>query len=137
MCLLDDTYNANPLSLRAALDALRARPGGRAWVVFGDMLELGAVSETAHEDAGRWIARLGVAGLATAGTATRRTAAAARTAGCPDVAAYETPEEAAVHVATRVATGDRVLVKGSRGMRMERAVETLVKMLGGAEGARC
>jgi UDP-N-acetylmuramoyl-tripeptide--D-alanyl-D-alanine ligase len=135
--LLDDTYNANPLSLRAALDALRAQPGGRAWVVFGDMLELGSMSEAAHEAAGRWIAHLGAAGLATAGTATRATAAAARAAGCPDVATYETPEEAATHVAHRASAGDRILVKGSRGMRMERAVAALLRQLATPRGARC
>ena len=133
--ILDDTYNANPVSLRAALDALRdADPEGRTWVVFGDMLELGAASDAAHVDAGRWIAALPAAGLATAGTASRATAAAAAAAGCPDVAAHATPEEAAAYVATRVRAGDRVLVKGSRGMRMERAVEALLARLGG--GAR-
>jgi UDP-N-acetylmuramoyl-tripeptide--D-alanyl-D-alanine ligase len=128
--VLDDTYNANPVSVRAALDALASLPGGRAWVVFGDMLELGPTSEGAHRDVGRWVASLPAAGLATAGGAARVTAAAAITAGCPDVAAYETPEEAAAHVAARVSSGDRVLVKGSRGMRMERAVEALLLSLG-------
>jgi UDP-N-acetylmuramoyl-tripeptide--D-alanyl-D-alanine ligase len=129
--ILDDTYNANPVSLRAALDALAARPGGRAWVVFGDMLELGPGSDDAHVEAGRWIAGAGAAGLATAGAGARRTAAAAQAAGCPDVAALETPEAAAAHVAARVAPGDRVLIKGSRGMRMERGAEALVRQLGG------
>jgi UDP-N-acetylmuramoyl-tripeptide--D-alanyl-D-alanine ligase len=130
--VLDDTYNANPVSLRAALDALRdAGPGGRMWVVFGDMLELGAASDRAHEDAGRWIAALPACGLATAGAAARDTAAAAAAAGCPDVAACATPEEAAARLAGRLAPGDRVLVKGSRGMRMERAVEALLGRLGG------
>ncbi|MBI4011283.1 MAG: UDP-N-acetylmuramoyl-tripeptide--D-alanyl-D-alanine ligase [Candidatus Rokubacteria bacterium] len=130
--VLDDTYNANPVSLRAALNALRdAGPDGGMWVVFGDMLELGAASDAAHAEAGRWIAALPAAGLATAGTAARATAAVAAEAGCPDVAAHATPEEAAGHVAARVRAGDRVLVKGSRGMRMERAVEALLARLGG------
>src|SRR5262249_12940292 len=117
--LLDDTYNASPVSLRAALEALHeGGPNGRMWVVFGDMLELGRASAAAHGDAGRWIAGLPVAGLVTAGPATRATAATAAAAGCPEVAACATPEEAAAHVAARVRPGDRVLVKGSRGMRM-------------------
>ena len=46
--ILDDTYNANPVSVRAALDALREAPGGgRRWVIFGDMLELGPLTESA------------------------------------------------------------------------------------------
>jgi UDP-N-acetylmuramyl pentapeptide synthase len=135
--VLDDTYNANPVSLRAALEALRdAADGGRVWIVFGDMLELGPASEAAHVEAGRWIAGLPVAGLATAGTATRATAAAATRAGCADVTACRTPQEAAAHVAGRVRTGDVVLVKGSRGMRMERAVEALLARLE-AGAVRC
>jgi UDP-N-acetylmuramoyl-tripeptide--D-alanyl-D-alanine ligase len=135
--VLDDTYNANPVSLRAALDALRdAASGGRLWVVFGDMLELGPASDAAHAEAGCWIAGLPATGLATAGTASRATAAAAARAGCGDVAACPTPEEAAVHVAGRLRTGDVVLVKGSRGMRMERAVEALLGRLG-AGAVRC
>jgi UDP-N-acetylmuramoyl-tripeptide--D-alanyl-D-alanine ligase len=129
--ILDDTYNANPVSLRAALDALRDAGGpGGLWVVFGDMLELGPGSEPAHAEAGRWIATLPAAGLATAGAAARATAATAAAAGCPDVQACRTPEEAAAHVAARVRPGDRVLVKGSRGMRMERAVEAVLARLG-------
>ena len=135
--MLDDTYNANPVSLRAALEALRAGgAGGRMWVVFGDMLELGPESEAAHVDAGRWIAGLPAAGLATTGAASRRTAETARAAGCPDVATFATPEEAAAHTAARAVPGDRVLVKGSRGMRMERAVEALLGRLAAATGRR-
>jgi UDP-N-acetylmuramoyl-tripeptide--D-alanyl-D-alanine ligase len=135
--ILDDTYNANPVSLRAALDALRDAGGpGRLWVVFGDMLELGPAGDQAHAEAGRWIAALPAAGLATAGAATRATAAAAAAAGCPDVQPCRTPEEAAAHVAARVRPGDRVLVKGSRGMRMERAVEAVLVRLGEG-GTQC
>src|SRR3990170_8589539 len=100
------------------------------------MLELGAASDAAHADAGRWIAALPAAGLTTAGAATRATAAAAAAAGCPDVAAPPTPEEAAAYVAARVRAGDRVLVKGSRGMRMERAVEALLARFQGG-GRAC
>jgi UDP-N-acetylmuramoyl-tripeptide--D-alanyl-D-alanine ligase len=135
--LLDDTYNASPVSLRAALEALReAGPAGRMWVVFGDMLELGPASDAAHTDAGRWIAALPAAGLATAGPASRASAATAAEAGCPEVTACQTPEEAAAHVAARVEAGDRVLVKGSRGMRMERAVDVLLRELGRAGRGR-
>ena len=51
--ILDDTYNANPVSVRAALDALREAPGGgRRWVILGDMLELGTHTEAAHREVG-------------------------------------------------------------------------------------
>jgi UDP-N-acetylmuramoyl-tripeptide--D-alanyl-D-alanine ligase len=138
--VLDDTYNANPVSVRAALEALRDPAGpGRRWVILGDMLELGAHTEPAHREVGAWLAALPVAGFAAVGPAMRLAAEAAHAAGCPDVATFDEPAEAALHVGARVVRGDRVLVKGSRGMRMERAVEVLLARLsGGPEtGARC
>jgi UDP-N-acetylmuramoyl-tripeptide--D-alanyl-D-alanine ligase len=138
--ILDDTYNANPPSLHAALDVLRqaadAAGRGRTWVIFGDMLELGTLAEAAHTDAGAWIAAVPVAGLLTVGRRARTAGVAARAAGCRDVLACDTPEEAASRLAPRLLAGDRVLVKGSRGMRMERAVEILLGELG-AGVARC
>jgi len=140
--VLDDTYNANPSSLRAALDVLRgagtdaAGDAGRAWVVLGDMLELGPATDAAHHEAGAWIAALPAAGLVTVGPAARLAAAAARLGGCPDVTTCETPEEAARRVAERIAPGDRVLVKGSRGMQLERAVVALLAALG-ERGTAC
>lgn len=136
--ILDDTYNANPASLRAALDVLRAGPAAsRRWVILGDMLELGAHTEAAHRDAGAWVAALPAAGFAAVGPAMRLAAEAARAGGCREVATFVEPVEAALHVAARVANGDRVLVKGSRGMRMERAVEALLSRLGRSpEGSR-
>jgi UDP-N-acetylmuramoyl-tripeptide--D-alanyl-D-alanine ligase len=137
--ILDDTYNANPPSVRAALDALREAPGGgRRWVIFGDMLELGSLTETAHREVGTWVAGLPVAGLAAVGSSVRLTVEAARAGGCPDVATFASPEGAAAHILARVARGDRVLVKGSRGMRMERAVDALLAGLGASgEAPRC
>jgi UDP-N-acetylmuramoyl-tripeptide--D-alanyl-D-alanine ligase len=137
--ILDDTYNANPVSVRAALDALREAPGaGRRWVIFGDMLELGPLTESAHREVGAWMAALPVAGIAAVGSAIRMTAEAARAGGCPDVATFASPEGAAAHMLARVARGDRVLIKGSRGMRMERAVEAFMAGLGTRpEASRC
>jgi UDP-N-acetylmuramoyl-tripeptide--D-alanyl-D-alanine ligase len=138
--VLDDTYNANPPSLRAALEVLgeaaRAAGQGRTWVILGDMLELGPLAETAHRDAGAWIAAVPVAGLLTVGCRARRAGEAARAAGCPDVSAWDAPEAAAAALAPRLRAGDRVLVKGSRGMRMEQAVEALARTAG-PEAARC
>ena len=125
--ILDDTYNANPVSVRAALDAFReAAGGGRRWVILGDMLELGSLTETAHREVGIWVAGLPVAGLAAVGSAMSLAADAARASGCPDVATFASPEGAAAHILSRAAHGDRILVKGSRGMRMERAVDALL-----------
>ena len=136
--LLDDTYNANPTSMRAALEVLRegGAGGGRAWVLLGDMLELGSHTEAAHRQVGAWVAAERPAGFAATGPAMRLGAEAARAAGCAGVVTFDAPEDAARHVAERVRPGDRVLVKGSRGMRMERAVETLLAQLGGAAPKR-
>jgi UDP-N-acetylmuramoyl-tripeptide--D-alanyl-D-alanine ligase len=138
--VLDDTYNANPASLRAALEVLaeaaRAAGRGRTWVILGDMLELGPLAEAAHRDAGAWIAAVPVAGLLTVGPRAGRAGEAARAAGCPDVTAWDTPAAAAAGLAPRLEAGDRVLVKGSRGMRMEQAIEALARAAG-AELARC
>jgi UDP-N-acetylmuramoyl-tripeptide--D-alanyl-D-alanine ligase len=125
--ILDDTYNANPASVRAALDVLREAPGsGRRWVILGDMLELGAQTEAAHREVGAWVAALPVAGLLAVGPAMRLAAERARAAGCPEVATFASPEGAVAHVLSHLVRGDRVLIKGSRGMRMERAVAALL-----------
>jgi UDP-N-acetylmuramoyl-tripeptide--D-alanyl-D-alanine ligase len=125
--------------VRAALDTLREAPGGgRRWVILGDMLELGAQSEAAHREVGTWVAALPVAGLMAVGPGMRLAAETARSAGCPEVATFASPEGAVAHALARVARGDRVLVKGSRGMRMERAVAALQAGLGAAgEASRC
>jgi UDP-N-acetylmuramoyl-tripeptide--D-alanyl-D-alanine ligase len=136
--LLDDTYNANPTSMRAALEVLReaGARGGQAWVLLGDMLELGGQTEAAHRQVGAWVAGERPGGFAATGPAMRLAAEAARAAGCAGVATFDAPEDAARHLAERIRPGDRVLVKGSRGMRMERAVDALLAQLGGAAPAR-
>ena len=107
-------------------------------MIFGDMLELGPLTESAHREVGAWMAALPVAGIAAVGSAIRMTAEAARAGGCPDVATFASPEGAAAHMLARVARGDRVLIKGSRGMRMERAVEAFMAGLGTRpEASRC
>jgi UDP-N-acetylmuramoyl-tripeptide--D-alanyl-D-alanine ligase len=139
--ILDDTYNANPPSLRAALDVLReagATPDaadGRAFVILGDMRELGGLAEPAHRDAGAWIAALPAAGLVTAGPLARLAAEAARGHGCRDVVSCDTATEAAAELLGRLAPGDRVLVKGSRSLAMERAVTVLLERLGRGHAA--
>lgn len=124
--LLDDCYNANPASMSAALATLAglAGPGRRAVAVLGDMLELGALEGEAHRALGEEAARSGVAALAAFGPRARATAEAARAAGLD---AFHTEDvEALVRWArATVAPGDVLLVKGSRGMKLERLVEAL------------
>ena len=135
--ILDDTYNANPVSVRAALDDARAQaPGGAgALVVLGDMLELGDISEAAHREVGRHGRRAArprsssAVGSAIArggrGGAGRRAVPTSR--HFDDASRTRSPT-----CSSALARGDRVLVKGSRGMRMERAVEALMAGSGAA-----
>ena len=125
--ILDDTYNASPTSVRAALEMLSARRRGRrAVVVLGDMLELGAITDEAHREIGRAIAALPADEFVGVGRATALAVEAARTAGIPEAYHAKSYEDAVAHLVKRLAPGDVVLVKGSRGMRMERVVDALV-----------
>jgi UDP-N-acetylmuramoyl-tripeptide--D-alanyl-D-alanine ligase len=122
--LIDDTYNANPLSLESAirtLDAMRIK--GRRVVVFGDMLELGVGSKALHQDAGRMIARSDTDIILTTGRHARYTTQAALDTG-KNIKAVHCEDLRGVHGwLKRVCTpGDAILVKGSRGMRLERTV---------------
>lgn len=122
--ILDDSYNANPASVRAALETLVAG-GGRALAALGDMGELGEVAEEAHREIGRYAAELGVDALVAVGPLAARAAEAARASGCPRVSSVETVKEAVARLSEWLAPGDKLLVKGSRVMRMERIVEAL------------
>jgi UDP-N-acetylmuramoyl-tripeptide--D-alanyl-D-alanine ligase len=135
--IVDDTYNANPSSLREALRALRDLRGtGRTIAVLGDMLELGAQAETLHEEAGVAVAETGVQRVLLKGAFSRATAAGARKGGLEDGAIrfFETDAEAAAHVGADLKRGDWVLVKGSRRMRMEGIVQEIIGSVGLKEG---
>ena len=126
--VLDDSYNANPHSARAALDALALQHGARRKVaVLADMLELGPEAESLHADVGRAAAERGVQLLVAVGELSARTAEAAREAGVPQVVHCDDADAAIRELRKLVCAGDLVLVKGSRGMRMERAVQALLE----------
>ncbi len=121
--LLDDTYNAAPDSVRAALVTLRAMAHGgrRAVAALGQMRELGPYEAEAYRMAGEWVRAAGVELLLTVGEGAEAIAHAAGVSG----EHFGTSEEAAAALAERVRPGDVVLVKGSRAVRMERIVERL------------
>ena len=127
--VLDDCYNSNPASARAALEAAVAlrEPGSRLVAVLGDMLELGTASDVALRELGDDVARIAPgAHLVAVGTAARRTAdaAGARGVSAEHVADART---AADRVLTLVGSGPAtVLVKGSRGIALERVVVALL-----------
>lgn len=130
--LLNDAYNANPASTRAALEALAAVevPGGR-WAVLGHMAELGAHAAGAHRDVGELAASLGLDGLVAIGDQAAAIADAAEAAGFPGVTARcPDADSALAWLAGRVGGRDAVLVKASRAMGLERLADALGQRLG-------
>jgi UDP-N-acetylmuramoyl-tripeptide--D-alanyl-D-alanine ligase len=120
--LIDDSYNANPLSVKAALTTLSEMPGaGRRIAVLGDMLELGSDAARLHREIGAEAARCCDV-LLVMGTLGEETAAGARAAGMPakQIWKADNHREAANRLRNVLARGDRLLVKGSRGMKMEK-----------------
>jgi UDP-N-acetylmuramoyl-tripeptide--D-alanyl-D-alanine ligase len=123
--VIDDCYNANPMSMRAALDDLvaTAPPGGsvRRVAVLGDMLELGPAERSFHVETGRHAAQLGIDLLITVGPL----AAAIGEAFDGESHRVATATEAASTVRELVKPGDVVLVKGSRGVGLEAVCSAL------------
>jgi UDP-N-acetylmuramoyl-tripeptide--D-alanyl-D-alanine ligase len=134
LSILDDTYNANPVSVRAALETLAASAGDRRRVVvLGDMLELGPITDAAHREMGAAVAASGAAEFIGLGRACRLAVEAAREAGLAESHHAATFEDTVALLLKRLVPGDAVLVKGSRGMRMERVVDALLARFGGED----
>jgi len=121
--VINDCYNSNPKALRAMVDALSGMRAKRRIVVAGEMLELGPAGEELHRESGRHMAEnridvlIGVRGLAQAMVdAARQIGMAAQFVA--------TPEEAGDWLARETRDGDVVLLKASRGVRLEKALET-------------
>lgn len=124
--VLDDAYNANADSMVAALETLRELPcRGRRVAVLGDMAELGAHSEAAHEEVGRRAAELGVGQLFAVGQMARVMARGARGAGLNRVLEFADVEAAGAAVKSFLKNGDVLLLKASRATRLERIAELL------------
>jgi UDP-N-acetylmuramoyl-tripeptide--D-alanyl-D-alanine ligase len=127
--VFDDCYNSSPSALVGSLHTLSADRSGRRRVAFlGEMLELGDQSPALHRECGRATAAAGVRALVTVGAAPARALGEAAVTGgldAGDVRHVGDSEQAAALVPDVVRGGDLVLVKGSRGTRMERVVERL------------
>jgi UDP-N-acetylmuramoyl-tripeptide--D-alanyl-D-alanine ligase len=126
--LINDCYNSNPKALDAMVDVVAGSPGKRRIVVAGEMLELGPMAPDLHRGCGNHIAQrkidilLGVRGAASfivEGAA----------AGGVFAKFVHEPEEAGDWLAENLRPGDVVLLKGSRGVRLERALERLKELL--------
>lgn len=126
--IINDTYNANPASMVAAIDMLKAfKAGKRRFAVIGDMLELGEKTIMAHRDLGIYIAGAGTDGLIAVGNYAGYVAEGASEAGMNEgrIKAFTDYPQTLEQIREWITTGDIVLVKGSRGMKMERIVEGL------------
>jgi UDP-N-acetylmuramoyl-tripeptide--D-alanyl-D-alanine ligase len=126
--LIDDSYNSSPAALLQSLGALGATGFGRRAAVLGEMLELGDHAEALHAECGRAAADAKLAWLiAVGGAPARALADAALEAGMPAdaVTHVATAAEAASAAAERVQSGDVVLIKGSRGIGVDRVVAHL------------
>ena len=124
--VLDDAYNANADSMRAALETLCGLPlQGRRVAILGDMAELGAQTEPAHAEIGKFCAELKIGQLFTVGKNSAATARAAREAGLLRVIEFVDVEAAMKVMKNFLKPGDVVLLKASRSSRLERIAETL------------
>ncbi len=124
--IADDTYNANPTSMRAALQWFFARPQeGRRCLALGDMRELGPDSRRYHEELGEFVAGQAPDFVVFVGEESRAASEVCRVRLGDHCRWTESPEEAAQTLRTRLNPGDSLLVKGSRGVRMENVIATL------------
>ena len=133
---LDDSYNANPDSMKAALRTLVELPAdGKRIAVLGEMRELGAESQRGHEEVGEEAAELGVDHLIGIGEMGAMIARAAERAGLAKSSAVGSTSEAAELLIDTAAPGDLILIKGSRLARTEDVIEGFAKR-SSAENAR-
>lgn len=126
--LIDDTYNAAPLSTLKALKLLGRFPGDNKIAVLGDMLELGDSSDSAHKEVGNFAASLNLKHLITVGELGKKIAAAAKESGMEEsrIIFFSNSEEAKRNVLEMLEPDSVVLVKGSQGVRMEKITKELL-----------
>ena len=124
--VIEDCYNANPDSMKAALAMFREYPCKRRFALLGDMLELGDISRAAHEEVGRQAVENKVDYLVTYGEQAKRIAVVAAAKGLPTLHA-DTYAQAAETLLQKMQPGDALLVKASRGMALEKVLEIFYK----------
>lgn len=133
--VINDAYNANPLSMQAALEALQQEGSAeRTWLVLGDMLELGPTEESEHREIGRLAAAGNWRGLLTVGQRARWIAMEAVSCGVSSdrVQSFDDAAEAASFLSQSLDKGDVILLKASRGMKLEIIEEKICQIAGQA-----
>lgn len=124
--IINDAYNASPMSMVAAIDTLVEFASGRRIAVLGDMLELGDMAVKAHQQIGQKLAAAGVDIVVTVGELAKNIADSAQAHGIQTVVACDSHAHAQRHLQELLKPGDTVLIKGSRGMKMEKILEQLI-----------
>ena len=124
LTIIDDSYNANPASMKAALDMLASAPHTHKIAVLGDMLELGQESEHFHAQLGAWAAQTRIDHLVVTGTFAPVVAEAAIAAGMDggSISIAPTLEDIQAALEKRLKNETVVLVKASRGIKLDRVV---------------
>ena len=120
--IICDYYNASPHSTSAALEVL-SESNGRKIAVLGDMLELGEYAKESHQKIGEMVYSKGIDALVTVGRLSHYTAEAARALGLECIHGFDNNQDAAEYLKGFLKDGDYVLIKGSRGMKMEEIYE--------------
>ncbi len=135
--VVNDAYNANPVSMNAALCTFERMPAeGRRWLVLGDMLELGAAAAAAHAALGQRVAAGRWAGLAAVGPLSAGMAQAVRESGSAiEAVACATADEAGRWLLPRLCAGDALLLKGSRAIHLETVIDLMENAGGGRADA--
>lgn len=126
--ILNDAYNANPQSMRAAVEVLSKSGGDDKIAVLGDMFELGPFAPTLHAGVGAYLGKAGIDCLVAVGELARHIYDAAKDAMVPQVYWCETKEEAKPILAELVKPNSTILVKASRGMAFEELVDDLKRI---------
>jgi UDP-N-acetylmuramoyl-tripeptide--D-alanyl-D-alanine ligase len=125
--IVNDAYNANPRAMRESIGTILKAPAARRILALGDMLELGAQAVAAHRSLGQFVGRSGIDLLYACGEFGGEVVDGAVEAGMQAERAYrcESAEEIATSLKYLLREGDLLLVKGSRGMRMERVIDLI------------
>lgn len=135
MTILNDCYNANPLSFARALETLRDLEAGRKVAIVGDMLELGDFADAAHQAIGRLATQLGIEAVFAVGQYAGAVARGAGDGQPRQVRTFDTVAQLLAALPRLVQAGDRILVKGSRKMNLEQVTEFLMRRDREVDGA--
>jgi len=130
--IINDTYNANPLSMKAGIDSLINLSSGRKIAVLGAMLELGPIEKAAHQEIGSYLYEKGIDILIVLGETAANIAGGARAAGMPEesIFVFQKKDDIISKLRKLMEEGDTILIKGSRSLEMEEIVDVLLELGG-------